>query len=120
MNMSHKKLLKVLRRCPVSEHFGALESQLNRQTLSYDEAIKMVKTLVHNYHRGDAHVLHMIDEVAVQHEESAGAELSNSHRVQEIPIDNQIVEEGLYVEEEKDAVVPDLMQKGLVGRIKQA
>ena len=69
--MSHKRLLRVLRRCPASPLFGTLGSHINRQSLNYSEAIKMVKALVHKKHIGELLVLPMVDEVAVQLEESA-------------------------------------------------
>ena len=47
LTMSHDNLIRVLRKCPASDLFGALKSQLNKETLFYDEAIKMMKLLVH-------------------------------------------------------------------------
>ena len=52
----------------------------------------MVKALVHKKHIGELLVLPMVDEVAVQLEESADPDLANSRSVQEIPINCQIIE----------------------------
>ena len=58
LTMPHENLIRVLRKCPASELFGALKDQLNKETLYYDEAIKMVKRLVHENLKAKPSVLH--------------------------------------------------------------
>ena len=70
LTMSHKKLIRVLRLCPASELFGALKSQLNKETLHYGEAIRMMKQLENKHLIVAQGVLDEVEELAAHFEES--------------------------------------------------
>ena len=102
--MSHKKLIRVLRQCPASELFGALKSQLNRETLHYGEAIRMMKQLVNKHLNAMQSDLHEVEELAAHLEESKNSiplDFDSNHGYEEIPFDFQIDEEVKEVLEEE-------------------
>ena len=102
--MSHKKLIRVLRLCPASELFGALKSQLNKETLHYGEAIKMTIQLVNKHLSAAQSVLDEVEELAAHLEESnnsAPIDIDSHRGQEEIPFDFQIDEEVEKVQEEE-------------------